>query len=198
VLVDAAGAIASPVASGADAIEAWIESALSSPAAAAPPAVQRSDARLRPGDDAPEFALPSLDGPALRLADLRGVETLLLFWNAACGFCQELIEPLKALELSDAAATRRLVIVARDDARATGAAGFRSMVLADVDARLSKAFGAHGTPMAVLLDPRGRVASDLAIGARAVLELAGHATVVAPGRGDPASASSPAALSASP
>jgi peroxiredoxin len=196
VLVDAGGAIASPVVSGADAIRALIESTLDA-SPASPLAWDESPApwpsrnghaatshtsvaRPLPGDAAPDFALPSLNGAILGLTDLRGVETLLLFWNAACGFCQRMIEPLKAWETSDAAATRRLVIIARGDASATGAAGFRSTVLADPEGSLSQTFGANGTPMAVLLDPRGQVASEIAVGAEAVLELANRASVTVP------------------
>jgi hypothetical protein len=36
---------------------------------------------------------------------------------------------------------------------------------------LAGAFGAHGTPMAVLIGPDGRVASDVAVGATGVMEL---------------------------
>ncbi|MDQ3978273.1 MAG: hypothetical protein M3314_01800 [Actinomycetota bacterium] len=35
-----------------------------------------------------------------------------------------------------------------------------------------RAFGAPGTPSAVLVDAEGRVASELVVGARAILELA--------------------------
>ena len=37
----------------------------------------------------------------------------------------------------------------------------------------SRAFGATGTPSAVLVDAEGRIASDVAVGAPAVMGLAG-------------------------
>jgi hypothetical protein len=38
---------------------------------------------------------------------------------------------------------------------------------------VGQAFGASGTPSGVLVDAQGKVASDIAVGAPAVMELAG-------------------------
>jgi hypothetical protein len=47
-----------------------------------------------------------------------------------------------------------------------------SPILLDQDFAVATSFGATGTPMGVLIDPHGNVASDLAAGAPAVLALA--------------------------
>ena len=49
----------------------------------------------------------------------------------------------------------------------------RSQVALDPNSLAASAFGAGGTPMAVLLNARGQVASEIAAGAEAVLALAG-------------------------
>jgi hypothetical protein len=46
-----------------------------------------------------------------------------------------------------------------------------SQVVLDRDARASAAFAAYGTPTAILIDASGRIASELAIGAEAVMRL---------------------------
>jgi hypothetical protein len=46
-------------------------------------------------------------------------------------------------------------------------------VLLDQSFATGQAFGASGTPSAVLVDAEGKVASEVAVGAPAVLELAG-------------------------
>jgi hypothetical protein len=51
--------------------------------------------------------------------------------------------------------------------------GLRSTVVLDQQFSVGRAFGAGGTPSAVLVDAEGRVASEVAVGAPAVLELAG-------------------------
>jgi hypothetical protein len=63
------------------------------------------------------------------------------------------------------------VIVSSGDPDATAQERFASPVLLDADRVLAGAFGAHGTPMAVLIGPDGRVASDVAVGATGVMEL---------------------------
>jgi hypothetical protein len=49
--------------------------------------------------------------------------------------------------------------------------GLRSAVLLDPAFALGAAFGAYGTPMAVLVDADGRVGSKLAAGAEAIFKL---------------------------
>ena len=51
--------------------------------------------------------------------------------------------------------------------------GFRSPVLLDEHFAAGQVFGAGGTPAAVMLDEEGRVASEVGVGAPAVLTLAG-------------------------
>ncbi len=188
VLVHADGTIGSSVASGADAVRALVQHALAAPALPWEPqfaawAPQNGHAagspspagRLRPGDVAPGFALPDLDGRVVRLEDTPG-ERLLVSWNPSCGFCQQLLTPLKAWEAKTLPSTRSLLIVAQGETGEMAAAGFRSTVVMDRDASVSRSFGLTGTPMAVLLDARGRVVSETAVGADAVLVLAEHGT----------------------
>jgi hypothetical protein len=55
--------------------------------------------------------------------------------------------------------------------------GLRSVVLLDAGGMsIGSKFGATGTPMAVLVDAEGKIASELAAGAPAVLALAGQNT----------------------
>ncbi len=51
--------------------------------------------------------------------------------------------------------------------------GLSSTVLLDQQFAVGSAFGASGTPSAVLVDEEGKVASEVAVGAPAVLALAG-------------------------
>ena len=51
--------------------------------------------------------------------------------------------------------------------------GLSSTTVLDQQFAAGRAFGASGTPSAVLVDAKGRIASEVAVGAPAVMELAG-------------------------
>ena len=157
------GSMGSWVAAGSDSIERLVARTL---------APEPAEAGLPVGAEAPALELPSLDGETVSLETLRGRETLLLFWNPDCGFCRSMHEDLLARETSTNGGTPRLVVVSSGDAESSRAEGFRSLVLLDEGFTAGTAFGIDGTPMAVLLDADGRVASSVAAGADAVLELA--------------------------
>ena len=54
------------------------------------------------GKDAPVVELNNLDGEPVRLADFAGHPTAVLFWNPGCGFCQRMVDDLKAWEARQA------------------------------------------------------------------------------------------------
>jgi hypothetical protein len=54
---------------------------------------------------------------------------------------------------------------------ANRALGFRSKVVLDARFEVAPRFGANGTPMAVVVNSDGRIASDVAIGGPAIMEL---------------------------
>jgi hypothetical protein len=63
------------------------------------------------GEPAPEVELPALDGATIRLSDFRGEETLVLFWNPGCGFCQRLLPDLKQWEESRPEEAPELLVI---------------------------------------------------------------------------------------
>ena len=135
----------------------------------------RPPASPRVGEPAPDFSLPDLAGQTVSLSDFRGDETLVLFWRPSCGFCQRMLPDLKAWEARSPTDAPRLLVVSTDSVADNQAMGLRSPVLLDQDGMsVGRLFGATGTPMAVLVDAEGKIASELAAGAPAVLALAGQ------------------------
>jgi peroxiredoxin len=151
--------IASWVATGADWIERLVEDAVALP----PDGGANGEGGLTVGEPAPQLALPDLEGRRVALSDLHG------------GHCRSVHEDLLAWEAERPVGATGLVIVSSGDTAATRGEGFASHVLLDADFEAAAAFAAHGTPMAVRIDAEGNVASRLAAGADAVLDLVGAA-----------------------
>ncbi len=181
VVIGANGLIASPTVGGAEAIRTLVGQAIQPALAvrqhvpltdgngvrAAPPPPDSS----RVGQPAPQLELADLDGHAVALKDLYQERTLALFWNPGCGFCQRMLDDLKAFEDRPPVGAPQLVVFTSGDPDQTREQGIRSLVLLDSDSEAMSAFGAAGTPMGLLIDD-GRIASPLAAGADAVLALA--------------------------
>jgi peroxiredoxin/uncharacterized membrane protein YphA (DoxX/SURF4 family) len=68
-------------------------------------------AGLTVGEPAPNIELEDLSGRNVALADSWGSETLVLFWNTGCGFCQQMLPDLKEWEANAPEGAPRLVVV---------------------------------------------------------------------------------------
>jgi thiol-disulfide isomerase/thioredoxin len=169
VVVSADGYIASWVASGPEWIERLVSRTLDEPDDGA----AFEDEGLPVGEPAPPLVLPDLDGRQVELADLRGAEIALLFWNPDCGFCRAMHEQLLAWEAHPPADAPQLVVVCGGESEAAAKEGFGSRVLLDAEFTAGGAFAAGGTPMAVRIDADGNVASPLVAGTAAVFSLLG-------------------------
>ena len=154
------GLIASALATGTDAIRELVDTATERPP-------------LSIGDQVPALALRQLEGGTFDLASLRGNRTVLLFWNASCGFCQAMLDNIKAWEATRGADGPELIVISAGSPKTNREQGFRSRVLLDPKFAAGHLFGAEGTPAAVLIDADRRVASPPSVGADAVLFLLG-------------------------
>src|SRR5919107_266725 len=153
VLVSPEGKISSPMAGGAEGIRSLLSYAV--------------------GERAQLPVLPDQEGTTVELEDFRGQETLVLFWNPGCGFCQQMLPEIKQWEENRPEDTPGLLFVSAGAAGANRGINLSSPVLLDQNFATGRAFGASGTPSAVLVDAEGRIASEVAVGAPAVLGLAG-------------------------
>src|SRR5918997_2381882 len=126
------------------------------------------------GEPAPEVRLADLEGNEVSLQeDFRGQETLVVFWDPGCGFCQRLLPDLKEWERNHPEGAPRLLVVSAGTEQANKKQGFSTSTLVlDHKFAAGRAFGASGTPNGVLVDAEGKIASEVAQGAPAVLELA--------------------------
>jgi cytochrome c-type biogenesis protein CcmF len=150
-------------------ILAWAGWALWGPAP--PPVVEESPVaaaeanrggRLRPGDEAPGFTLPLLDGSQLAFADLEGQITVLNFWAPWCGPCEEELPYFQSIWEEN---QRRVIFVGvtfpedeDETLEMVNRLGVSYPIGLDVDGRLSEAYGITGVPETFIVDEEGRVA----------------------------------------
>jgi cytochrome c biogenesis protein CcmG/thiol:disulfide interchange protein DsbE len=125
------------------------------------------------GSQAPAFTLPDLEGKTVDSATFGGQETVLLFWNVGCGFCQRMLPQLIEWEKMRPKNAPRLVLVSGGSRETNAQMGLRSAIVLDDKFAVGKLCGANGTPSALLIDAKGKVASKLAVGASGVLDLLG-------------------------
>jgi thiol-disulfide isomerase/thioredoxin len=194
VLVRPDGTIASPVVGGSEAIGTLVVQATSGapvqfparPEAQGEPcpncgkvhpngngAQQAMPTSLKIGEPAPAVKLPDLEGNPVELKDFHGKETLVHFWNTGCGFCQQMLPDIKWWEENRPEGTPKLLFVSAGTEEANRDMKLSSKIVLDQQFAAGRAFGASGTPSAVLVDAEGNIASGAAVGAPGVLELAG-------------------------
>ena len=135
---------------------------------------------LAVGVPAPGLELPAADGRRVSLRALlgRGLPVLLLFSDPGCGHCETLLPQVASWQhqhrdrLTIALATRR---PAGQNAATPQTHGLRD-VLVQANREIAEAYGANGTPSAVLIGVDGKIASPLAWGAQAITQLIHSAT----------------------
>ena len=129
---------------------------------------------LRAGAAAPEFRLPRIDGGELSLADLRGGRVLLVFSDPDCGPCDELAPRLQELHLQRP--DLQVLVVSRRDVEANRAkaAALRLTfpIVLQKQWEVSLKYAMFATPIGYLIDERGILLSDVAVGVEPILALA--------------------------
>ena len=125
------------------------------------------------GQPAPSFQLSDLDGNAVELDRNDGRDTLLLFWNPNCRFCSDMVADLRAWERECPTSTPDIVVISSGSVEQIREMRLQSRVLSDSRFSVGALYGVQGTPSAILVDPNGNIASQIAVGAAAVLALAG-------------------------
>jgi peroxiredoxin len=137
---------------------------------------RREPAGLRIGTPAPEFELPDLTAQRHKLSDFRGQDLLLIFFNPKCGFCTKMAADLAALPIDRTDGRAVPVVVttgnADDNRKLVEQHGIRCTVLLQEQMEVATQYRAQGTPTGYRIDAEGKIASELAIGAEPLLELA--------------------------
>jgi peroxiredoxin len=152
-------------------------------APARPPA---APAGLPLAAEAPAFELPDLEGKPGTLAQYRGRKVLLIFFNPQCGFCTKMIPELAALPADPGPGVPVPLIVTtgklEDNRRLFQEHAIRCPVLLQEQMTVASKYQVQGTPVGYLIDEHGKIASAMAIGKDALLQLSQGADTAAAGK----------------
>jgi peroxiredoxin Q/BCP len=136
-----------------------------------------SDARLAPGDQAPDFTLPDADGRQVRLSALRGQRVIIYFYPAAMtpGCTKEACDFRDSRQdLSDAGFA--VLGISPDSpaklAKFAEREGLTFPLLSDPDKTVLKAYGAYGEKMLYGKKSVGVIRSTFVVGADGAIERA--------------------------
>jgi len=136
-----------------------------------------TDARLAPGDLAPDFTLDDQDGGSVTLSSLRGTKVVLYFYPEAMtpGCTTEACDFRDSLN-SFAAAGIRVIGVSKDDVaklkRFTERDRLNFSVLSDADLAVQQAYGVWGEKMLYGKTVVGSIRSTFIIGTDSRIEKA--------------------------
>jgi len=119
-------------------------------------------AAASPASGAPDFTLPSLDGPNLRLQEQRGQVVMINFWATWCGPCRVEMPHLARLydKYRGSGFTVLAVNIDEDPYKAASLAkqlGMRFPVLLDKEKKVSRLYDLSTMPSTILVDREGRV-----------------------------------------
>jgi peroxiredoxin len=119
---------------------------------------------LQPGDAAPEFTIPDIDGRNVTLSEYRGKTVLIAFWSVWCSRCAEELVFLRdkfvgedSVEVllvnldSERTLTMRRIVETRE------ALSLPFRILPDSELELSYRFGVKALPMNIVIGRDGRV-----------------------------------------
>jgi peroxiredoxin len=139
-------------------------------------AIAEPPAGLDVGTPVPPFRLPDAVGRMAGPEDFPGKRLLLVHWSPQCGFCDQIAPDLATLQPQLQKQNTELLLLAIGDVetnrRLAEQHGLTCRILHLDGSEPFDLFAGLGTPVAYLLDEKGRIAEPLAVGAGEVPALA--------------------------
>ena len=133
-------------------------------------AISGAEAQIKQGYDAPDIALPSVNGDTIRLSSLKGKVVLLDFWASWCGPCRISNKQLVKLYPKYKAKGFEILSVSLDDDKGKWVKAIKKDNISWLqvndgggwDARTAVSWQIYAIPTSYLVDKNGKlVAKDL-------------------------------------
>lgn len=124
------------------------------------------------GTIAPAFELPLLEGPQLKLEDLRGKVVILDFWATWCGPCIASLPKLNDIAQEYRGVNVQLIAINIEQKPAEirsllGKLEIKPTVALDSDGAVARAYFAEAIPQTVIIDTQGKIARIIVGGGEA-------------------------------
>lgn len=116
------------------------------------------------GESIPDFTAEDIHGRTITKKDFLGRTTLVAFSSPTCGHCAKLMGQIREWESKQGPHGPELIVFTDGDAEEERKLGLRSSIIVDKDYRTSAKFGMRGVPSAVLIDDKGVIVTEAAIG----------------------------------
>lgn len=169
VLVDRNGRIASHVAAGDTAIAELVKRVRDTDLTADhlyihDPERAHGAGLVEIGKRLPQFSVKAIDGRQVESSNISR-PTLITFWSPTCPHCGKMADELRKWDAERELSDPDLVVFADGDIDLIRGLDLKSPIVLDKGYAVAENLGMHGTPSAILIDERGRFASEIAIGA---------------------------------
>lgn len=170
VLINSEGRIASRLAAGDSAIRQLIEKIRATEDEVLF-VKETEDSKL--GAELPAFELEDISGKTISAKDIIGKPTLVTYWSQGCGWCQRMLEDLRTWDKTKGQDEPNLLLISSGEAEQHKEIGIKSTVVLDNKGDIPRELGMSGTPSAVLINEKGKIISEVAVGADNIWSLVG-------------------------
>ena len=125
------------------------------------------------GQDLPEFELNDATGKQISSKDLLGSKTLVTYWSIGCGYCQRMLDELREWDNTKGSDAPNLLILSQGSAEDNAALDLKSPILLDDKREIAEKLGMSGTPSALIINEKGKIVSEIAVGSTQIWTLVG-------------------------
>jgi len=129
------------------------------------------------GKSLPDFALNDIFDRTITSQSLLGKKTLVTFWSTTCGFCDQMLDDLRRWDKTKGMDEPNLLLLSVGEPEEHKSFDLNSSIVLDKERVVSNELGMEGTPSAVLINEKGKIVSETAVGAEQIWALIGRKKV---------------------
>jgi peroxiredoxin len=130
--------------------------------------------RVKIGEAIPEFTTTDLSGNPVSRQTFLERPTLAFFISTTCGYCGEVVDQIRKWEGSAERNGANAIVFSDGDEETHRGYGLSTPIVIDPGYKLAANLGMFGAPSGVIIDEKGVIASETAIGGPMIWSLIGR------------------------